>query len=400
MDESAFEGTAYSNDLEGQRAVTLRLGSDAIVAEGDGVTLRLAYTDCQIERGGANGVMWFCHNGDRSISLMSAAPGFGDALRRQAGGVLEPRIGQLQEQAQKASRRRFAVTMAVIAGVLALLIGGSVAIREAGRAAVDNLPVSIDKRMGDLAYESMSMQGRPVKDAELQKAVETIMNRLGAGTDDAFSYRVHVLDAPITNAFALPGGIIVVYTGLLGAAETPEQVAGVLAHEMSHVQRRHGMRRIAQSLGVVAALQLVFGDVSGLAAIAVNVLHESTVNSYSRDQEREADLDAAKILANAGIDPRALADFFAVLEKREPSTLRGFTWLATHPDLAERIEDIRARALERDARVVEPKPLGIDWVDVQRRVRESSDAKAGPSGGKPLATELTGSADPAARRSR
>jgi len=134
------------------------------------------------------------------------------------------------------------------------------------------------------------------------------------------------------------------------------------------------MRRIAQSLGVVAALQLLVGDVSGLAAVAVHVLRESTVNSYSRQQEREADLDAVKLMANAGIDPRALADFFQVL-KRKADGPNLPVWLATHPDLGERITDIRNVAQTTPLR--EPRGLGLDWADIQKRVRATEGGTRG-----------------------
>jgi beta-barrel assembly-enhancing protease len=253
-----------------------------------------------------------------------------------------------------------------------LLTIGTVALQSAGRVAVDGLPTSVDKRMGELAYENMSMQGRTLDDERVNAAVKAIVDRLNRGTADEFTYRVYVHDAPITNAFALPGGVLVVYTGLLRDAESAEQVAGVLAHEIAHVQRRHGMRRIAQSLGVVAALQLLVGDVSGVAAVAVHVLREATVNNYSRQQEREADLDAVKLMANAGIDPRALAGFFEVLQRKESGPSLP-VWLATHPDLAERVTDIRQVAASTPVR--DPRPLELDWPDIQKRVRATEGAK-------------------------
>ena len=83
-------------------------------------------------------------------------------------------------------------------------------------------------------------------------AIDTIVRRLAdhASRTDV-TYEVWVVDAPIVNAFALPGGYIVVYTGLIDKAETPEQLAGVIAHEMAHVTKRHGLQRVAQSAGVI-----------------------------------------------------------------------------------------------------------------------------------------------------
>jgi predicted Zn-dependent protease len=199
----------------------------------------------------------------------------------------------------------------------------------------------------------------------LQRAVRVALARLERADPGPFEFSPRVVESATVNAFALPGGPIVVYTGLLREAESAEQLAGVLAHEMAHVTRRHGMQRIAQSLGVVAAVQLLFGDVSGVMAVAVEVLREGAINSYSREQEHEADMDGVERLRWAGLDPRALADFFELLAKKEgqlPSVMR---WLGTHPDLAQRVKDVRARAGRGGA--VAREPLNIDWPEVQLR---------------------------------
>jgi predicted Zn-dependent protease len=254
--------------------------------------------------------------------------------------------------------------------VLALLIGlAYFGVRRAAQASIDLVPVSADKKLGVLAFENMDHDGRELKDPVLLGAARGIVARLEkAQPKSEFTYNVHVLDADIVNAFALPGGEIVVYTGLMRAADTPEQLAGVLSHEMAHVDRRHGMRRIAQSIGVIGAVQLLFGDVSGISAVAIEVLRASTVNAYSRDQEREADSDGVANLARAGIDPSALSDFFALLKKRESSLTGTLSWLGTHPELTQRIETVNKLAKAQP--VHKPEPLQIDWAEVQAHAKK------------------------------
>jgi predicted Zn-dependent protease len=233
---------------------------------------------------------------------------------------------------------------------------------------VQVLPQSIDEQLGALALEHMELGGPVSADETLQRAVRVAVARLERAQPGSFTFAPRVVESETVNAFALPGGPIVVFTGLLREAESPDQLAGVLAHEMAHVTRRHGLTRIAQSLGVVAAVQLLFGDVSGVMAVAVEVLHEGAVNSYSREQEHEADMDAVQRMRAAGLDAGALADFFELLAKKEgqlPSVLR---WLGTHPDLAQRVRDVRAA---RGA-AVEHEPLNIDWPEVQRRAAKVS----------------------------
>jgi predicted Zn-dependent protease len=131
------------------------------------------------------------------------------------------------------------------------------------------------------------------------------------------------------------------------------------------------MRRIAQSVGVIGAVQLLFGDVSGISAIAIEVLRASTINAYSRDQERQADSDGVARLARARIDPKALAEFFALLKKREPSLPSALNWLGTHPDLAQRIETVNKLAAAQPAKA--PEPIQVDWADVQAHAKKPAE---------------------------
>ncbi|HKP61516.1 MAG TPA: M48 family metallopeptidase [Polyangiales bacterium] len=366
MDEPEFAATLYRAKVEGAASVRLRLDAQGLRARAaDGAEYVIGYDECQLERGGANGRMWFCRTPDRSLTMLCDAPDFGKALRGLAPPQLVASIDRIELHTARTQRSRGAAWITVLALVLVFSAGAYYGLRTAGRTAVDALPPSVDARLGDQAYAQLALQNKQLEDAALLTALRGMVERLAPPGEGDFEYRVHVFDEPVTNAFALPGGTLVVYTGLLRAAESPEQVAGVLAHEIAHVERRHGMRRIAQSLGVIAAFQLVVGDVSGLIGVAVGVLQEGAINSYSRTQEQEADLDAVQRLRRARIDPRALADFFEVLRRDDPGLPSALGWLGTHPDLGERVANIRAAVgRERD----EWQPIAIDWAKLQREL--------------------------------
>ncbi|MFT3924800.1 MAG: M48 family metallopeptidase [Myxococcales bacterium] len=359
-----FKGGVFAKSIEGGRAgAMLRFEGDALVGEtAEGQIFRVPYRACELELGGASGRMWFCRTREpEAITLFCEEPGFREALGEQARRELGPQLEQLSLRLRAEGRRSLGLWLALGLLAVALLGGGYLGIKSAGQASVQMLPRSVDEQIGELAVEHMDLQGSVVSDPVLKEGIERIMKRLAPKPVDGFTFEPRVVDAAIVNAFALPGGPMVIYTGLIRAAKTPEQLAGVLAHEMSHVTRRHGMKRIAQSLGIVAAIQLLFGDVSGIAAVAVQVLQEGAVNSYSREQEHEADMDAVRTLARAQLDPNALADFFVILEKRE-GNLPGFvSWLGTHPDLSQRIKDVRAAATP-----IESKPLLDNWAELQK----------------------------------
>jgi predicted Zn-dependent protease len=172
----------------------------------------------------------------------------------------------------------------------------------------------------------------------------------------------------MVNAFALPGGTIVVFTGLIEKSADAEQVAGVLAHEMSHATLRHGLQRVSQSLGLAVGVQLLLGDTQGLIAAGAELFQLATINGYSREQESEADDEGVRMLHAAGIDPLGFARFFTTL-KDEHGDLPGVvSWMSTHPQHDVRIAAVRERLASLEAR--DYRPIELDWADVQRRARK------------------------------
>ena len=263
-------------------------------------------------------------------------PAFARALLAAAPPVL---AGQLRDLAAAARRKRSRGRRYVLAGALALValaVGGYWGMRGLGRVAVEALPVSVDEKIGDLAYRQMTLPVPREGDA-VTAAVQTMVERLAPhAKGPKMDFRVAVVDGPTVNAFCLPGGRIVVYTGLLRRAANADQVAGVLAHEMAHATMRHGVARVAQSLGVVAAVQLVFGDLSGVAVLAAELAKTGVLTSFSREHETEADLEGLRMAHAAGVEGAALIDFFATLEEVKGDVPDALSWLASHPQLSER----------------------------------------------------------------
>ena len=179
--------------------------------------------------------------------------------------------------------------------------------------------------------------------------------RLAAAADSPYRFSVKVADVDVTNAFAAPGGHIVLLGGLIDAAETPDEVVGVLAHEMGHVIGRHATRAILRQLGFEMALTALFGDPSSafLGQAATVFLHLS----YSREAEAEADAMALEMLRASGIRADGLAAFFARLARDhgEASAVMGF--LSTHPP-----SEVRAQAARATAGLGGDAMTAAEWV--------------------------------------
>lgn len=224
---------------------------------------------------------------------------------------------------------------------------------------------------------------------------EAWLNRIGqrlAQTPqaNAYPYYFKLVNEDSINAFALPGGPMFVHTGLIKAAESEDQVAGVLAHEMSHVALRHGANQMSKQqtwqmvMGVVgAAAGVSGGGQCGLLCQAVQMGGGLTENAvlmkFSRDHERDADLNGARMMSAAGYDPTQLAKFFQKLEGQLGSggSPKGLTaFLSSHPSPGNRVqyidEDIQFYP-KRDY-----KAASSEFTQVQRVVAALPPAKKKP----------------------
>ena len=174
-------------------------------------------------------------------------------------------------------------------------------------------------------------------------ALETLARRVTAGLESPPALRLVVVRADLVNAFALPGGYVVLTHGLIRAAESPEEVAGVLAHEIGHVAHDHVTEAIYRTTAVSMLASLLVGDVTfGVAG----ALTELALNGrHSREAERAADRYAVELLNASGIDGGGLARFFErIAERAGGEDHPVFRILSTHPPTGERAETVRASA--------------------------------------------------------
>jgi Zn-dependent protease with chaperone function len=298
--------------------------------------------------------------GDPPFALFVEDP---EARRAFAAGAPAAVAAQVAgaARAERARGRRFRVASVGLGLVLllpVLLLLAFLARSDAvARWVVDRIPPEQEARLGELALAQARSQMTLAADGPAAEAVRIIGERLTPGT--RLEYRWFVADRPEVNAFAAPGGVVVVFRGLIDAAETPEEVAGVVAHEVAHAELRHSLRAAVKGMGLRALLALALGDLSGTGL--ERVAADLTELRFSRDAEREADAEGVRRMAAAGIDPRGMVRFFERLAEREGTAMPAL--LSTHPATAERLERLR-----RDAAAAShaSAPLPIDWAAVKR----------------------------------
>ena len=201
-----------------------------------------------------------------------------------------------------------------------------------------------DIQLGQEAAKDIEKQVEVVHDPQLTNYVAGIGKRLAdvaQGEDYPYSFKV-VAD-PSINAFALPGGPIYVHTGLIAAADNEAQLAGVLAHEVSHVALRHSTNRASKGYAfqiplvlAAGALQKKGGLLGALSGIGINFGLNSLFLRYSRNAEKDADILGARMLSEVGYEPVEMANFFEKLEQQSGG--RGMPqFFSDHPNPGNRV---------------------------------------------------------------
>lgn len=210
----------------------------------------------------------------------------------------------------------------------------------------DLLPIEGERALGESTFEQIRQAldegegfGVPLCDAPGGRlALEQMRARLEAGADIPYELRLFVLDHPMVNAFALPGGNIVLFRGLLEEAASAEEVAGVLGHEMGHVANRDPTRLALRSAGSIGVLGLLFGDFAG-GALVLFLTERLIQANYSRGAEAASDAYSHALLARAGLPSAPMAGFFRRLQAEAGEEAPGLlSHLASHPDLGGRAE--------------------------------------------------------------
>ncbi|WP_455388250.1 M48 family metallopeptidase [Petrachloros mirabilis] len=262
-------------------------------------------------------------------------------------------------QVRSRQRRIWAVVLG-LSGVFALFIWfGSDLLVEF---AVSRIPVEWEQKLGEAAYRDFLDQQTVIKEGPAVAAVNEITQRLTEKIpDNPYTFEVSVVKSDVVNAFALPGGYVVVFTGLMMKAENGEEVAGVLSHELNHVLQRHGLNRMVRQIGLIAVVTIVLGDQQGLAGLMKRVGVELLTLKFGREQETEADLTGLQLLHRAKINPNGMIRFFERLSEQDKNRVE---ILSTHPMSKGRADRLKAeiRALPKQ----QPEPFQFDWKTVQK----------------------------------
>jgi len=317
--------------------------------------IRLPLQNLQVSLGGAsNRLVFFEHPLVNGWSFYTSDSGI---LRNSHLGN-QPAVAALFAQAKRKRALGWGAIGAAIALILIVplllilrmdLVTGMIA---------KKIPVSWEQQLGESTIAQYQL-GKDVMDKKESAAVlDPLIKPLISALDNSpYQYHFHIVNDGSLNAFALPGGEVVIHSALILRAESAEELLGVMAHEIIHVEQQHGLRGVIGATGIYMIASAVFGDVSGIMATLTSAAPLLLNQSYSRRFETESDLKGFALLQKARVNPIGLASFFEKMIEEEKKQLEkiedeknrelvkgALQFLSTHPANEERIQKLNGLA--------------------------------------------------------
>lgn len=341
-----WEGFYYDGETAARESVTLTLEGDRLrIRRGDGSTLLWPLSLIRQTQG--------------TLSTEHIRLEFGDEPTR-ALLVNDARFAEEIRATSPVARRTFrrqwktyqvlSWTAAALVIVAALYVWGGPA---AATWVANRLPPSWDISLGGSFANHLSRTDRVCADADSVPELATLVSRLvNAGGHTPYRFHVYVLRDTMVNAFAVPGGFLFLNAGLIDAARTPEELAGVLAHEIQHVTLRHSTRAILRELPLRVALASVSGA-GGIESGASTMVSIGAL-SYRRADEAEADREGMRLLHAANVDASGMISFMRTLDEKHGDAPEFARYLSSHPRTVDRIAELEAMSTKTPN---EPRPL-------------------------------------------
>ncbi len=209
------------------------------------------------------------------------------------------------------------------------------------------IPYEWEQTLGHALFNEIAPNHTHCTDPRIQEKVDAVLSSLVTQINPTPpEIQVTIVDQPIRNAVALPGGTIIIFRGLLEKTESPEELAGVLAHEIQHILQRHGMRLLVQNMTLGLIIGALTGDVSGIMAFVLEGAHALQSLSYSRTAEEEADKKGIGLLLKTGINPMGMVSFFEYIQSKshDRDYDRLSQYLSTHPLPQDRLAKLKILA--------------------------------------------------------
>lgn len=373
---SEHEGYLFDETAEtGRRKVKIVVDINGILFKDAELSKRINWNSLDVNYGGSNNQQIFLKS-----RLETTLVGFTsqieilNSIKNQSGGASNVILSAVNKNK---SKRFFSSGKFLLALLFLFIVGSSLAlyfqIGKIKKAVAKTVPVNIEKSIGENVFKSSVDHSKLIDVPEVKNALTVIFDRFKVGLkDQPYEFNFYVIKNDELNAFALPGGYVVIHTGLILEAESPEELAGVIAHEICHVTERHAIERIISSLGIITVCQVFLGDVSGVAAIIVQGAQLISMMQFNQSQETEADVKGYELMKKAKISHLGFIDFFKRAQKKRaemPEEIKAtMSLISTHPPDENRIKKIMSLAVSDP---YQPEKLDIPWEALKEALKNN-----------------------------
>lgn len=273
-----------------------------------------------------------------------------------------------------------------IAGILILIFSAYVFVKAVpaflADRLIDEIPVEWEVTLGQSILKILPLEQNPNQKVltVLQDTVDLLEQSVEG--KQPYDLKIYIWPGNTVNALALPGGPIVVFQGLLNQAESPEELAGVIAHEIQHVLLRHSTRGILRNLAQNMLLTLLIGDVNAVMEGMASLAGELETLGLSRDMEAEADRKGMELILAANIDPHGMIRIFEKLTQEESSQeevirektvaeendIELFSYFSTHPSSQNRLAKLEKQMKPYENRTWMPLFPNLDWNEMKPKI--------------------------------
>ena len=245
---------------------------------------------------------------------------------------------------------------------------------------VDKIPVEWEETLGDAVLSTFPVEKNP--DPKVIALLTDILRLLKQSKmeETPYNLKIYILSTEKINALALPGGNIIIFEGLLKIADSPEELAGVLAHEAQHIFLKHSTRGILRNLASGLLMTLVLGDTNSVMEIAIYIAGQLNTLGFSRKMETEADIKGVEMMLDAKINPQGIFSIFKKIMKEElkleennknTSTSKYFyeifSYMSTHPSAKSRLNKLEALIANNSEKLFIPLYPNLNWNEIKPR---------------------------------
>ena len=317
--------------------------------ESDLLNYVIPFSKLQLNTGGAgNRFVFLKDKTQNEISVYTSEK----SILKDPEITSNPLLGKDVTHAKKSLNTSWTAPLLIL-GILILLLGGLYLAKDAMvRGIANQVPIEWEQKAGDQLFTGLAMQYHFVKNDSLKKEFLRVGAPLFSQVESqGYKIDLYFVKDPTINAFALPGGKVIVQTGLIANAKSWEEVMGVLGHELAHVTERHHVRGIINNIGIYTLIATFFGDVTAISGTLASVGGDLASLSNSRAFENEADEKGWEYLVEGKINPNGLISFFETLKKEHETGMDtlihknvDLSFLSTHPNTQERIEHLKEKA--------------------------------------------------------